>query len=75
MERYLVSVTMDLNIEINANSPEEAAEVIARHFAITNSTDPLAEKRFTLDNADHDAVIKTAIVQEWEVSEIEVEKV
>lgn len=75
MERYLVSVTMDLNIEINANSPEEAAEVIARRFAIANATDPLAEKRFTLDNADQDAVIKTAIVQEWEVSEIEVEKV
>lgn len=71
MERYVVSLTMDLNIEIDAESPEAAAEAFEKAFALTNPVDPLAETKINIGGAE--AVIKTAIVQEWEVPEIDVQ--
>ena len=71
MQRYVVSLTMDLNIEIDASSPEDAAAAFAKAFALTNPVDPLAETKIKVDGVE--AVIKTSIVQEWEVPEIDVQ--
>lgn len=71
MQRYVVSLTMDLNIEINANSPEAAATAFEKAFALINPSDPLAETKISVGGVE--AVIKTAILQEWEVPEIDVQ--
>lgn len=71
MQRYVVSVTMDLNIEIDANSPEAAAAAFAKAFALANPVDPLAETKINVDGVE--AVIKTAIIQDWEVPQIDVQ--
>ena len=72
MQRYVVSVTMDLNIEIDADSPEAAAASLANAFALVgNPVDPLSETKINVGGVE--AVIKTAIIQDWEIPQIDVQ--
>lgn len=71
MERFVVYATMDLGIEIDAENEEQAKAMIAMAFHKDNPYDPLTEKSISIVG---NAVIKTALIQEWEVAEIHAEK-
>lgn len=63
MNLYAVSLTADMIIEIDANSPEEAKSILAKAFAPKNTYDPLANHVFVANKEqDIHAVIKTTII-------------
>lgn len=71
MERFVVYATMDLGIEIDAENEDQAKAMIAKAFDKNNPYDPLTETKLHISG---NPVVKTAIIQDWEVDEIHAEK-
>lgn len=70
-ERYAVSATVDIVIEIDGESAEKVIGLIAQAFHISKPIDPMANT--TIKIGDKDAVIKTAIIHDWDVLDMEAE--
>lgn len=75
MDKFVVRATFDLAIEMTAESGQEAIERLAKVFALANAVDPLANVKFYISDGEafSQAEIKTAIIQEWSVSDMEAE--
>lgn len=72
MNTYAVSLTVDMVMELEASSKEAAMAIVARAFAAQNADDPLMNTDIVLDkSAGVRASIKTTMIQNWEVPEMD----
>lgn len=66
--RYVVSATMDIDMELDADSPEDAKAIVAKAFNYQLPFDPMSNVTITIERETGKmASIKTAILQEWSV--------
>ena len=73
MTRYAVHATVDVIIELEAATSQDACDRIAEAFKLTRPTDPLANTKFYFrDGKPFDqAELMTTTLQEWSVVDME----